>query len=78
MIPSECSWQKTFYKSNSEKLTSNPKIWIPIKVGDKKIPYRIETEIKGADLLAIRYEQLWSEAPLPLENPERRLPRNCR
>ena len=38
------------------------------KEGDKKIPYRIETEIKGADLLAIRYEQLWSEAPLPLEN----------
>ena len=38
------------------------------KEGDKKIPYLIETEINGADLLAIRYEQLWSEAPLPLEN----------
>ena len=38
------------------------------KGGDKKIPYLIETEIKGVDLLAIRYEQLWSEAPLPLEN----------
>ena len=38
--------------------------------GDKKIPYKIEVEIKGSDLLEIRYEQLWSEAPLPLENPE--------
>ena len=38
--------------------------------GDKKIPYKIEVEIKGSDLLEIKYEQLWSEAPLPLENPE--------
>jgi isoleucyl-tRNA synthetase len=35
--------------------------------GDKKIPYRIESEISGSALLDIRYEQLWSEAPLPLE-----------
>ena len=37
------------------------------QAGDKKIPYRIETEIPGSSLLEIRYEQLWSEAPLPLE-----------
>ena len=38
--------------------------------GAKKIPYQIEKVIKGSDLLEIRYEQLWSEAPLPLENSE--------
>ena len=38
--------------------------------GDKNIPYRIETVLKGADLLEIRYEQLWQEAPLPLTHPE--------
>ena len=40
------------------------------KSGDKKIPYLIEIEIKGSKLLEIRYEQLWLESPLPLENPE--------
>ena len=40
------------------------------KEGDKKIPYHIDLELKGADLLEIRYEQLWSEAPLPLTHPE--------
>ena len=38
--------------------------------GDKKIPYMILQEIKGEELVGIRYEQLWSGAPLPLENPE--------
>ena len=40
------------------------------KAGDKTIPYLIENEIKGSDLLGIRYEQLWTEAPLPLTHPE--------
>ena len=39
-------------------------------VGDKKIPYRIETNLKGSALLDIRYEQLWEEAPLPISTPE--------
>ena len=39
-------------------------------VGDKKIPYWLEREIKGKELVGIRYEQLWQEAPLPLESPE--------
>ena len=46
-----------------EKLTE-------FKEGDKNIPYRIENELKGKDLLEIRYEQLWTKAPLPLSNPE--------
>ena len=38
--------------------------------GAKKIPYLITQEIKGEELLEIRYEQLWQQAPLPLDNPE--------
>ncbi|GGA69840.1 isoleucine--tRNA ligase [Flavobacterium palustre] len=39
------------------------------KAGDKKIPYKIITEAKGADLVGIRYEQLLPWA-LPYQNPE--------
>ena len=40
------------------------------KANDKKIPYRIEHILKGSELLDIRYEQLWADAPPPLTNPE--------
>ena len=58
-------FQKQFGKSYvaSENLDS-------YQEGDKKIPYLIEAELTGSELLEIRYEQLWSEAPLPLENAE--------
>ncbi len=36
----------------------------------KKIPYLITNEIIGKDLIGIRYEQLWKDAPLPLKNPQ--------
>ncbi|AOZ99267.1 isoleucine--tRNA ligase [Flavobacterium commune] len=39
------------------------------KAGDKKIPYQILAEAKGADLVGIRYEQLLPWA-LPYQNPE--------
>ncbi|MBF6641286.1 isoleucine--tRNA ligase [Flavobacterium sp. J49] len=39
------------------------------KAEDKKIPYQILTEAKGADLVGIRYEQLMPLA-LPYQNPE--------
>lgn len=39
------------------------------KEGDKKIPYQIIKEFKGADLVGIRYEQLMPLA-LPNDNPE--------
>ncbi|WP_264559934.1 isoleucine--tRNA ligase [Flavobacterium sp. N2270] len=39
------------------------------KAGDKKIPYQIIAEGKGADLVGIRYEQLMKLA-LPNDNPE--------
>ncbi|MGB0657187.1 MAG: class I tRNA ligase family protein, partial [Flavobacteriaceae bacterium] len=38
--------------------------------GQKQLPYWIESEIKGSDLVGIRYQQLWDEAPLPTENPQ--------
>ena len=39
------------------------------KEGDKKIPYQVLAECKGADLVGIKYEQLLQFA-LPYENPE--------
>ena len=39
------------------------------KAGDKKIPYQIVAEGKGADLVGARYEQLMPLA-LPNDNPE--------
>src|SRR5210317_1061321 len=39
------------------------------KAGDKKIPYFVAAEMKGADLLEARYEQLLPFA-LPYQNPE--------
>ncbi len=40
------------------------------EAGAKKIPYFIHQEIKGSELVGIRYEQLWDDAPLPLNNTE--------
>ena len=37
---------------------------------DKKITYTLQQEIKGHELVGIRYEKIWSEAPLPFENAE--------
>ncbi len=38
--------------------------------GTKKIPFFIEKEIKGTDLIDLRYEKIWREAPPPIDNPE--------
>ena len=40
------------------------------EAGAKKIPYFLGQEIKGSELVGIRYEQLWHDAPLPLKNAE--------
>ena len=37
---------------------------------DKKIPYFIQNNCLGKDLIGIKYEQLWSPSPTPLNNPE--------
>ena len=54
---------KYFATESSEELKT-------YAAGDKKIPYCITDEILGKDLVGIRYNQLWKDAPLPLENAE--------
>ena len=49
--------------------TSNEADFDAYNAGDKSIPYRIVAEIKGADLVGIRYEQLLPFV-LPAQNPE--------
>ncbi|QBN19479.1 isoleucine--tRNA ligase [Flavobacterium nackdongense] len=54
---------KGFFPSNEAADFEN------FKEGDKKIPYQILAECKGADLVGIRYEQLMQLA-LPYQNAE--------
>lgn len=56
-------FNKTYFESTAAEDFSN------FKEGDKKIPYQILTECKGADLVGIKYEQLLPYA-LPYQNPE--------
>jgi len=56
-------FSKTFFESNEAEDFTN------FKAGDKKIPYQILAQCKGADLVGIRYEQLLTYA-LPYNNPE--------
>ena len=43
---------------------------LSIKRKISKIPYYIEQEINGKDLEGIKYEQIWSDSPLPADTPE--------
>ena len=43
---------------------------LSIKRKISKIPYYIEQEINGKDLEGIKYEQIWTDSPLPADNPE--------
>ena len=54
---------KTFFESTQAADFEN------FKAGDKKIPFQILAEAKGADLVGIRYEQLMPLA-LPYQNPQ--------
>ncbi|CAM3725216.1 isoleucine--tRNA ligase [Flavobacterium gelidilacus] len=49
--------------------SSEPHDFENFKEGDKKIPFQVLTEFKGADLVGIRYEQLMPLV-LPNDNPE--------
>lgn len=49
--------------------STDPSDFENFKEGDKKIPFHILAECKGADLVGIRYEQLLQYA-LPYQNPE--------
>jgi len=56
-------FSKVFFES------SNADDFSSFKTGDKKIPYQILAECKGAELVGIKYEQLLTYA-LPYQNPE--------
>jgi isoleucyl-tRNA synthetase len=58
---------KQFGKSFFE--SSDPADFENFAAGDKKIPFEILAECKGADLVGIRYEQLM-QLTLPYQNPE--------
>jgi isoleucyl-tRNA synthetase len=49
--------------------STEPSDFENFKEGDKKIPFQILAECKGADLVGIRYEQLM-QFTLPYQNPE--------
>jgi len=57
------------FRGNYIQVNSNSNLIFNFKK-DKKIPYLIQESFFGKDLLNIKYEQLWDEAPLPYENPE--------
>ena len=40
------------------------------KESDAKIPYYVVNSFKGFEFENLRYERIWDEAPLPIENPE--------
>ncbi|SMC63813.1 isoleucine--tRNA ligase [Pedobacter africanus] len=56
-------FSKTYFESAAAEDFEN------FKEGDKKIPYQVLAEFKGADLVDIRYEQLLPYV-LPYQNPE--------
>lgn len=56
--------------SGKYQAVNSPSILNDFVEGAKKIPFFIEKEIKGKDLLDIRYEKIWQEAPSPIDHPE--------
>ena len=56
--------------SGKYQAVNSPSILNDFVEGAKKIPFFIEKEIKGKDLLDIRYEKIWHEAPSPIDHPE--------
>ncbi|RZM23428.1 MAG: isoleucine--tRNA ligase [Pedobacter sp.] len=56
-------FSKLYFESTAAEDFSN------FKEGDKKIPYQVLTEVKGAELVGIKYEQLLAYT-LPYRNPE--------
>ena len=55
---------KTFIKYDNENELDL------FKQNDTEIPYFILESCKGVDLENLKYERIWEEAPLPVDNPE--------
>ena len=57
-------FNKNFYKIDNENDLDG------FKNTDSKIPYFILGSYLGKDLENLKYERIWKESPLPIENPE--------
>ena len=57
-------FSKIFYEVKTEKELDSYDTKKP------NIPYLIFHEVSGKDLENIRYERIWQESPMPLDNPE--------
>jgi len=57
-------FSKNFYKIYNENELDL------FKQSNTEIPYFILESFKGVDLENLKYERIWEEAPLPLDNPE--------
>ena len=57
-------FSKIFYEVKTEKELDS------YNTEKRDIPYLICHEVSGKSLVNIRYERIWEESPLPLDNPE--------
>jgi isoleucyl-tRNA synthetase len=57
-------FSKNFYKIDNENELDL------FNKNDTKIPYFILESCKGVDLENLKYDRIWEEAPLPVDNPE--------
>ncbi len=57
-------FSKIFYEVKTEKELNS------YNTEKRDIPYLIYHEVSGKSLENIRYERIWEESPLPLDNPE--------
>ena len=57
-------FSKNFYKIDNENELDL------FNQNDTKVPYFILESCKGVDLENLKYERIWEEAPLPVDNPE--------
>ena len=57
-------FSKNFYKIDNENELDL------FNQSDAKIPYFILESCKGIDIENLKYERIWEEAPLPVDNPE--------
>ena len=55
---------KNFFNVKDESMLSL------FKESDAKIPYYVVKSFKGFEFKNLRYERIWDEAPLPIDNPE--------
>ena len=60
-------FSKNFYKIDNENELDL------FNQNDTKVPYFILESCKGVDLENLKYDRIWEEAPLPVDNPENAL-----